>query len=87
MSTQERETRIVEFERLNLLGKAVFLSGAAVRLAAGLIESAIDQAATLVSDVERAYRQGQDPNVEDARILDERDRGADSRLTGSDPVL
>lgn len=72
MSTQERENRIIEFERLNLLGKTVFLSGAAVRLAAELVEKAIDQAATIVSDVERAYNQGRDPNVEEARILEER---------------
>lgn len=72
MSTQERENRIIEFERLNLLGKTVFLSGAAVRLASELVEKAIDQAATIVSDVERAYKQGRDPNVEEARILEER---------------
>lgn len=69
----ERETRIIEFERLNLLGKAVFLSGAAARLAANLIEGAVDRAADIVLEAERAFRQGRDPNVDDAKILEERE--------------
>ncbi len=69
----ERETRIVEYERLNLLGKAVFLSGAAARLAANLIEGAVDRAADIVLEAERAFRQGRDPNVDDAKILEERE--------------
>jgi hypothetical protein len=67
------ETRIVEFERLNLLGKAVFVGGAAIRLAANFIDAALEKAADVVLEAEKAYRQGRDPNIEDAKILEERD--------------
>lgn len=67
----EPQQRIVEFDRLNLLGKAFFLGGAAVRLTANLIDTVIDRAAGVVAEAERAFREGQDPNVEDAKILEE----------------
>ena len=69
---EERDNRIVEFERLNLLGKAVFVSGAAARLAADLLERAVDRAADVVIEAEKAFKQGRDRNVDDARILEER---------------
>ncbi|HEX7070026.1 MAG TPA: hypothetical protein VF190_04445 [Rhodothermales bacterium] len=70
----QQENRLVEFERLNLLGKAVFVTGAAARLAADLLEKVVDRAADVVADAERAFRQGRDPNVDDAKILEERPR-------------
>lgn len=69
----DSERRLIEFERLNLLGKAVFLGGSAVRLAAGLIDQAIDRASDIVADAERAFRQGRDGDIEDAKILEERE--------------
>ena len=66
------EDRIAAFERLNLLGKAFFLGGTAVRLAANAIDTVVDRAATVVADAEKAFRQGRDPNIEDAKILEER---------------
>lgn len=74
---EERDNRIVEFERLNLVGKAIFVSGAAARLAADLLERAVDRAADVVVEAEKAFRQGRDPNVDDARILEERFRPPD----------
>ncbi len=71
---EEQDSRIVEFDRLNLLGKAIYVSGAAARLAANLIEEAVDRAADIVTEAERAFRQGRDPNVDDAKILEEHDR-------------
>lgn len=62
---------IIEFERLNLFGKAVFLTGAAVRTTASLIDWAVEKTADVVVEAERAFRDGLDPNVEDAKILDE----------------
>lgn len=72
----DQDTRIVEYRNLNTLGKAVFLTGAAARFAADLIETAVDHAAGMVTDAERAFRQGLDPNVDDAKILEERDRSS-----------
>ncbi len=67
----ETERRIVAFENLNALGKAVYLGGAGVRLLAGLLDVAIDRAATMVVEAEKAFRQGLDPNIEEARVLEE----------------
>lgn len=66
-----KDRRLIEFDRLNLLGKAVFVTGAAIRTTAGLVDLALDRAADLAVEVEHAFRQGRDPNVEDAKILDE----------------
>ena len=63
--------RLVEFERLNPLGKAVFMGGAAVRFAADVIEVAVNRAAIVYVEAERAFRQGYDANVEDAKVVDE----------------
>lgn len=68
----EPDRRIVEFERLNLLGKAFFLGGAAIRLAANAIDAVLEKTADVVADAERAFREGLDPNIEDAKILEER---------------
>ncbi len=65
------DRRIIQFDQLNVLGKAVFLTGAAVRTTVSLIDKALDRAVDLVVDAERAFQQGRDPNVEDAKILEE----------------
>lgn len=65
------EHRIVRFSDLNVLGKAVFLTGAAVRTTAALIDVALEKTIDLIEDAERAYFDGRDPNIEDATILKE----------------
>lgn len=77
---EESRDRIIEFERLNLLGKALFVSGAAARVTAGLLEKAVDRAADIVTDSERAFRQGRDANIDDAKVLEEHLRSGDDRL-------
>ncbi len=64
--------RIIEFKRLNLFGKAVYTGGAVVRLAAHAIDTTIDKVADVYAEAERAFREGADPNVDDARIIEER---------------
>lgn len=71
--TDNQDRPLVEFERLNLLGKAAFLGGSAVRLAAGLIDSAVHHAAEVYVEAERAFHQGRDRNIEDAKVIDETD--------------
>ncbi|MEX1055793.1 MAG: hypothetical protein WED81_07170, partial [Rhodothermales bacterium] len=63
--------RLVEFDRLNPLGKAVYMGGAAVRFAADLIEVAVNRAATIYVEAEKAFKQGYDADVEDAKVIDE----------------
>lgn len=68
---REDEERLVEFEQLNLLGKTVFLGGSAIRLAASAIDLSVRRAADIYVNAERAFRQGRDPNIDDANILEE----------------
>ena len=71
----ERERRVVQYENLNPLGRAVFFGGAAVRGASRLLDLAIERAADIYVDAERAFKQGRDADIDDAKILDEqRDR-------------
>ena len=65
------EERLVEFEQLNMLGRLVCLGGLAARLTTGAIGAAARRAADIYTDAEKAFKEGRDPNVEDARILDE----------------
>lgn len=79
---EDREDRIVRFDQLNPLGKAVFLTGTAVRVTAGLIDFTLRKAADVAADAERAFKQGLDANVEDAKIIEERDFGNGGRGHG-----
>jgi hypothetical protein len=76
-----------EIENLNVLGKAVLLAGQGVRLTAELIDSVIEVAAEAYSEAERAFRQGLDPSIDDATILEEKNRDSESqsRQPDSDP--
>ncbi len=65
------EERLVEFEQLNMLGRLVCLGGLAARLTTGVIGAATRRAADICTDAGKAFREGRDPNIEDARILEE----------------
>jgi hypothetical protein len=60
------------FEQENAIGKALLLGGTAVRLTARLIDKSVERAATTVAEAERVFRRELDPNMEDAKILEER---------------
>ena len=66
------ERRIVEFDRLNWLGKAVFVTGNVARVVGGLLDFVVDRTAGIIGDAERAFREALDDSVEDAKILDEK---------------
>lgn len=59
------------FERSGWMGRAKLVSGTAVRLTAHALDHALERAARTVVDAERAFRRELDPNMEDAKILDE----------------
>ncbi len=67
------EQRIIEFERLNLLGKAVFVTGAAVRTTASLIDRVLERAADVLVEAERAFKEGRGADVDEAKVLEEYD--------------
>ena len=68
---ERSEERLVEFERLNTLGQLACLGGLAARLAAGTLQAAAKRAVHIYTDAEKAFREGKDPNMDDARIIDE----------------
>ncbi len=65
------ERRIVEFDRLNWLGKAVFVTGNVARVVGGILEFVVERTADLIGEAERAFHEALDDSVEDAKILDE----------------
>ena len=67
----EEERRIAD---LNLLGRVVYFAGQTVRVTAELLDSVIELATDTYRDAERAFRQGLDPNIDDAKIIEERDK-------------
>lgn len=71
------ERRIVEFDRLNLLGKAVYVTGNVSRLVGQLLDFVVDRTAGLIGDAEEAFREALDDTVEDATILEEQPDGKD----------
>ncbi len=62
---------IEKFERAGVVGRLGLLAGGAVRLAASAAELAIDRAASITAEAQMAFRKEMDPNVSDARILEE----------------
>jgi len=67
----DRDQREVDFDRLNLLGKAVFITGTAVRIMGTVFESVVETVSGIAHEAEKAFRSGLDQNVDDAKILDE----------------
>lgn|GEM_PF-3404518 len=59
------------FEQAGVVGRLALLGGGAVRVAAGLVERALDRAATAVVDAQDAIQKELDPNVSDARVIEE----------------
>ena len=64
---------VERYERAGWLERIGLLGGGAVRVTANLIESGIDRAARIVVDAQDAYRREIDPNMSDAKVLDEWD--------------
>ncbi len=75
------ERQIIEFDRLNRLGKTVFIAGVAVKTTVAFIDTALEKVVDLVLEAERAFKEGLDAPVENAKILEEwEDEGSNSEL-------
>ena len=77
--------RDIDFRRLNLLGKLVYVGGAAARAVTEGVDRAIGHVADIVAESERAFREGADPNVEDAKIIEERRENRSKSSRASSP--
>ena len=62
------------FYELNWLGKAVYLGGTALRLSANLVDRTVERASLIIEESKTAYLREVDPNIEDAKIIEESDR-------------
>lgn len=69
--TDDRTENRVRFSDLNWLGKTVFVGGSALRLTARLIDKTADAVSQIADESREAYRREVDPNIEDAKIIDE----------------
>ena len=73
MSQSDDDHNIIKFDDLNLLGKLVYVSGVLTRTASGIVQTAVDATAEIITEAEKAFKEGLDPNVEDAKIIEEID--------------
>ena len=65
------------FERAGLLERVSLVGGGAVRLLANAIDKGLDRAASVAVDAKQAFERELDPNMSDARVLDESDEPFD----------
>lgn len=70
----DKPNRIVEFDRLNTLGKAVYVAGTAIEVATSVVAAAVGAVGVIWDEAERAFKDGSKPDVDDARIIEESDR-------------
>jgi hypothetical protein len=71
MSDESPPRRRVNISDLNWLGKSVFVGGTMLRLTANLIESTADRVSSIAGASKEAFDRELDPNIEDARIIEE----------------
>ena len=71
MNDSDEEHKIIKFEELNLLGKLVYVSGFVSRSASTLVKVAVDATSEIITETEKAFKEGLDPNIDDAKIIDE----------------
>lgn len=71
MSKKPPSNRRVDPHDLNWLGKTVYFGGAALRLTAKLVDATADHVSSIASESKKAFDQGVNPRIEDARIVDE----------------
>lgn len=59
------------FEEADLFGRAKLLGGGAVRVTANAVDFLLKRGAKAVVDAEKAFRGEMDPNVSDAKVIEE----------------
>lgn len=70
----DKPNRIVEFDRLNTLGKAVYVAGTTIEVATSVVAAAVGAISVIWDEAEKAFKDGSSAHVDDARILEETDR-------------
>lgn len=71
MSDDSSPERRVDIQDLNWFGKTVYVGGAALRLAANAVDATARRVSRVAEESKEAFQRELDPNVEEARVLDE----------------
>lgn len=71
MSEDSPLERRVDVRQLNWFGKTVYLGGAALRFTANLVDATAKRVSQVAIESKEAFERELDPNVEDARVIDE----------------
>lgn len=61
---------IIRFEHLNTVEKVVFVTGAVASTFTRLLEGVLERTADVIVEAERAFEEGRDARVEEARFRD-----------------
>lgn len=73
MSTEPpRERR--EPHKLNWFGKTVYAGGTLLRLTANLVDATASRVSKIAAESKRAFDRELDPNIEEARVIEETPR-------------
>lgn len=79
----DKTQREVEFDRLNLVGKAVFVTGTTFKFVGSILESVVETVTEIAREAEKAFNAGMDSNVADATILEEKPNPQKKKKSGS----
>ena len=74
MGSSDDQNKLVEYDRLNSVGKAVFIAGSAYRVAEKVIGYTFTTLQTIWEEAEKAFAEGNDPASDDAVIIEETGR-------------
>ncbi len=68
---QQLESWAEQYRNAGLIGRAQLLGGGAVRVTANAIDSVLKRVARTAVDAEKAFLGELDPNVSDAKVIEE----------------
>jgi hypothetical protein len=68
------DKRPLRLENPTLLAKVVGLGSVAAKLVGSGVDLVLNTVADIVVDAEKAFKDGMDPNIDDAKILEEREK-------------
>jgi len=71
MSDQERPRRRVDLDNLNWFGKSVYVGGAVMRATAQALDATANRVRHIAARSKEAFERELDPNIHDARVLEE----------------
>ena len=71
MDSSDENNKLVEFDRLNPVGKLVFLTGSAFKAAEQVVEYTVSALQSIWDEAEKAFSDGISDSSDDAVILEE----------------